>query len=299
MDKFTVGDSIMAGFRLIRREPLAFLAWSVVYGVVGLAPQFFGMMMGFEAMTTLRSAAASNPEAITQAMAPIQRLQPISLLASVVSSVLLSGAVYRAVLFPDDRRFLYLRLGGRELWMALTFASLLIIAIVGMIALVIPVGLLAAAAGAVSGGAGALLAIPAFFVVLGVFIWGAARLSLAAPLAFAERSFRIPEAWKQTRGYAGRIFLVMLGLVGVLLLVEILLFALGAGVFSLFMPLSEMGRLFTQNPAQLFSKIHPAAWVLVAVLWALFGTWSAAMFSAPLAEIYRSLRGPDHADVFS
>lgn len=300
MREFSVAEAITAGFRLIGRDPVAFLAWTLVYGVVGLLPQFFGMMMGFNAMTTLGSAA--TPEAMTEAMAPLQRLQPISIISSTVSGLLLYGAIYRAVLFPDDRRFLYLRLGGRELWMALTFVTVFIIAMVGMVVMILPFVLIigvAAAGGAATGGVGALIAIPLFLLLFAVVVWVAIRLSLAMPMAFAERTFRIPEAWRQTKGQAGRIFLVMLGVVGLLILTEVLLFALGAGLFSLFMPLSEMGRLFTQNPAQLFSKIHPAAWALVAVIWALFGTWSVAMFSAPLAEIYRALNGPDHADVFS
>ncbi len=300
MREFSVAEAITAGFRLIAREPLAFLAWAVVYGVVGLLPQFAGMAMGFDAMSALGSAA--TPEAMAQAMGPMQRLQPISIITSSLSGLLLYGAIYRAVLFPEDRRFLYLRLGARELWMALTFVAIFIIVFVGMLVMILPLILIigvAAAGGAATGGVGALIAIPLILLLFAVLVWGAIRLSLAMPMAFAERNFRIPEAWRQTRGHAGRIFLVMLGAFGLLILVEVLLFALGAGVFSLFMPLSEMGRILSQNPAELFSKIHPAAWALVAVVWALFGTWSVAMFSAPLAEIYRALRGPDHADVFS
>ncbi|WP_293677703.1 hypothetical protein [uncultured Phenylobacterium sp.] len=299
MREFSIGDAITAGVRLVAREPLAFLAWALVYGLVGLTPQFVGMAMGFDAMSTLRSGAAADPEALTQAMAPMQALQPVSFVASVVSGLLLYGAAYRAVLFPEDRRFLFLRLGGRELWMALTVVAVFLIAFAAILVVVLLIVGITAAGSAAAGASGALIAFPLILLLVGIMMWGASRLALAPPMAFAERNFRIPEAWRQTRGHAGRIFLVMLGVFGLLLLAQVLLFALGAGIFSLFMPLSEMGRLLMQNPAGLFAKIHPVGWALAAVLWALFGTWSMAMFAASLAEIYRGLRGPDHAEVFS
>jgi amino acid transporter len=118
-------------------------------------------------------------------------------------------------------------------------------------------------------------------------------------MSFAQRTFRIPEAWKMTRGHAGRIFLVMLALFALVLLAELLLFALGAGLFSLFMPLTELGKMFSQNPALLFSKINPAVWVVIAVIWSLFGVATGTAFAGALAQIYSDLTGPSHADVFS
>lgn len=300
MREVSVGGAISAGFRLVRREPLAFLAWALVYGLVGILPQFLGMATSFNAMSTL--GAAGTPAAMADAMAPLQRLQPITILTSSLSALLLYGAVYRAALYPDDRRFLYLRLGARELWMGLTFVTVVFMSAIGIFAMMIPFILIigiSAAAGAATGGVGALIAIPLMFAAFGVFVWAAMRIAVAMPMAFAERGFRIPEAWRLSRGYAGRIFLVMLALFGLLVLAEVLLFALGAGVFSLFMPLSEMGRMFTQNPAQLFSRINPAVWAAVAVVWALLGAASVTLFSAALAQIYSDLAGPDTAEIFS
>lgn len=303
MREVSVGGAIAAGFRLIAREPLAFLVWVALYGVVGIVPQMFGWVASFNAMSAARAGAVAPATAMAQALGPMQQLQPLTILTGLLSAMLLYGAGFRAVLYPDDRRFFYLRLGARELWMALTAIVLFVIYILAFVAMFIPFGILIFGASAAGGGTGAavgvLLAFPLFFVAIGVILWGFSRLSVALPMSFSERTFRIPEAWRMTKGHAGRIFLVMLALFALVLLMEGLVVALFAGVFSLFMPLAELGKLFTENPAKLFSTIHPAAWVLIAAVWSLFGTAAGTLFAGSLAQVYRDLTGPAHADVFS
>ena len=78
MREFSVGDAILAGFRLIGREPLAFLAWTLVYAVVGIAPQFLGLTTTFDVMKA--AGAGGTPQAMAEAMAPLQlnyRLTPL------------------------------------------------------------------------------------------------------------------------------------------------------------------------------------------------------------------------------
>jgi hypothetical protein len=302
MREVSVGGAIEAGFRLIAREPLAFLAWAAVYGVVGIAPQMFGLATSFNALSAV-SASGSTPAALTEAMAPMQQLQPLTIITGGLAAMLLYGAGFRAVLLPDERRYFYLRLGARELWMALTSIVLIVIYVLAFVAMMIPFMIVIFGSAAAGGGAGAaiglLIGVPLFFVGTGVVLWGLSRLAIALPMSFAQRTFRIPEAWKMTRGHAGRIFLVMLALFALLLLVELMLLALGAGVMSLFMPLADMGKLFTQNPAKLFSAVNPVVWVVIAVAWSLFGTAARTVFAGALAQIYNDLIGPTHADVFS
>jgi hypothetical protein len=302
MREISVGGAIAAGFRVIAREPVAFLIWAALYGVVGIAPQIFGWAASFNALSAV-SATGSTPAAVAEAMAPMQRLQPLTIITGSLAAMVLYGAGFRAVLFPDDRRYFYLRIGARELWMALTTIVLFVIYVLAIIAAMIPFGIVVFGAGAAGGGAGAaiglLIGIPLVLVATGVVLWGLSRLSVALPMSFAQKTFRIPEAWKMTRGHAGRIFLVMLGLFALVLLAEVLVFALAAGLFSLFMPLTELGKMFNQNPALLFSRINPAVWVVIAAIWSLFGVATGTAFAGALAQIYRDLTGPTHADVFS
>ena len=307
MREVSIGGAIAAGFRLIAREPLAFLAWAALYGVIGIAPQVLGWAASFNAMSAVPAGTVA-PGALADALAPMQRFQPLTIITGGLAAMLLYGAGFRAVLFPEERRYFYLRLGARELWMALTAVVLAVLYVLAIVATMIPVGIVGfgagIAGGAAGGGAGAgigvlLILVLLIFVAMGVVLWGFSRLAVALPMSFAQRNFRIPEAWQMTRGQAGRVFLVMLGLFALLLLVEALVVALFAGVISVFMPLAEVGKLFSENPAKLFSTIHPAAWVLIAAVWSLFGAAAGTLFAASLAQIYRDLTGPAHADVFS
>jgi hypothetical protein len=302
MREVSVGGAVAAGFRLIAREPLAFLAWVALYGIVGIAPQMLGWAASLNTLSAVQAGAVA-PAALAEAMGPMQRFQPVTVLTGCLSAMFLYGAGFRAMLYPDERRYFYLRLGARELWMALTSIVLLVIYVLALFAMIIPFMIVIFGASAAGGGAGAaiglLVGVPLVVVAMGVVLWGLSRLSVALPMSFAQRTFRIPEAWKMTKGHAGRIFLVMLALVALVLLAELLVVALFAGVFSLFMPLAELGKLFTENPAKLFTTISPAAWVLVAIVWSLFGTAVGTVFAGALAQIYSDLAGPSHADVFS
>jgi len=302
MREVSVGGAIAAGFRLIAREPLAFLVWTALYGVVGIAPQMLGWAASLNTLSAMRAGAVA-PAALAEAMGPMQQLQPLTILTASLSAMVLYGAGFRAMLYPDERRYFYLRLGARELWMALSTIVIFVIYVLALLAMMIPFMIVVFGAGAAGGGAGSvigvLIAVPLFFVAMGVILWGFSRLSLALPMSFAQRNFRIPEAWKMTKGHAGRIFLVVLALGALVVLIELLVVALGAGVISLFMPLADLGKLFTENPAKLFSTVNPAVWVLIAVVWSLFGTAAGTLFAGSLAQIYSDLTGPTHADVFS
>lgn len=301
MREVSIGAAITAGFRLIGREPLAFLAWALFYAIVGLGPQFAGMAMGFDTLATV-GASGRTPEALASTMNRMQSLQPLSLVTALISYVVLYGAVFRASLFRDDRRFLYLRLGQRELWIGLTLIVIAVMYFAAVFAMAIPLVILFvgfSAAGGSGAGVGVLIGVLLGLVGIGVVIWGAIRLSLSLPMSFADKNFRLPQGWRRTRGHAGRMFGVFATLIIMLYVIALLLLAAGAVVLNAFMPLGEIGKAFTANPAQLISKINPAAWVVVVAIWALFATWYTTMGAAALAELHRQLAGPDTADVFS
>jgi hypothetical protein len=301
MRTFSGTGAIGAGFRLIGREPVAFLAWAVVYGVVGLLPQLFVMGKSLGAMMNL--GANPDPTAAAAAMAPLQQLQPISILTALVNFIVVGGAVFRAVLRPEDNRFFFLRLGARELWLGLTTITLFVIYIVAIVVMIIPFFIVIGVSAASGDGGGAaaamLITVPLFFAGFWVIVWGALRLSLSMPMSFAEKNFRIPESWKKTKGHAGKMFGVMVVIMLMLIGIELLLGGIAFGALTLIAPLPELGRMFTANPASLISKINPAVWVVVVAIWALFGTWYTVMVGAAFAGIYRDLSDEPMLDVFS
>jgi len=95
---------------------------------------------------------------------------------------------------------LYFKLGPKEIMVAIDYLIIIILAsVVGMIIFLVPVGLIAAAAGQNSPVAG-LVMIPMIFVLLYVMCGVFARFGLAFPIAAVEGGFGLRRAWGMSRG---------------------------------------------------------------------------------------------------
>jgi hypothetical protein len=210
--------------------------------------------------------------------------------------VIVVAAVYRAVLEPARPGFAYLRIGRREGWLLLLMLTLAILVACAIIPLellmIVPVIALArAAAPALLVGGGGVL------VGLAVLVWVLARLSMAAPMTFAERRFRLFESWRLTRGHG--LALIALGLLVFLFaaLVEVAIFALAAAVAVGFVGwpmnfrtvLVGLNSLRLQGPEALAVWLVPIGLVAAAAFGALY-----AIVVAPWADVYAQLNGrPD------
>ena len=131
MSNFSAGDAIGAGFRLVAREPLAVLAWAAAYLLLGVLPQY-GLLalavpniLGFyqSQFKVVLEHAPLDLEASRAMSAHLLNVEPLILLFSIVSQTLIVGAILRAVLQPEARRFGYLRVSGQELWLGLSGAG--------------------------------------------------------------------------------------------------------------------------------------------------------------------------------
>lgn len=300
MRDFSAGAAIGAGFRLIAREPLAFLAWTVVLLATGILPQAWVAseaiaMMG-DLMRHMSERAGSSPPAeIFQMQATMMRLQPISLLSTLVSEALIIAAVFRAVLEPDARRFLYLRLGVRELWLGLVIMVLFLLAPFAMFAAIVPFALVA--------GVFAALKIKALFVLLpliamaiaGVGVWAALRMSMAPVMTFAEVNFRLFESWPFTKGHALKMFGVALALVAIGWMLQLFALGVGLAVANAIIPLPELFHGFSGNPIPHLARLGAGFWSIAAVAVGLLSTLMMTLFAAAWTEIYRALRPPAEA----
>jgi len=297
MGDFSADRAITAGFRLIGREPLAFLAWVVAYLAVGVAPQMgvFALIIPQWIRLTQEVAANAvsnspmNTAELMRAQFGLMQLQPLIWITSLVSHALVFGAVYRAVLFPEDRRFFYLRLSGRELWLGLVMLVLLVMAFLLLLVVMVPTGILIGLVSALGREAPGvqLLAVPVMFAAFAGVIWVLLRLSLAPPQSFAERGFRLYESWDLTRGQAGKMFLVVLAFVVLLWLAEIILGAVVLGMVGGFAGLQAL-ETWARRPHWDFAAMAPwivAGGLAVGVLSTAFMT----LFAAGWAEIYREL----------
>ena len=309
MADFSTSDAIGAGFGLIARRPLSVLAWGLIYFILaGLPALAMFAWVGPDYFNFIREAmqGALHPgdaQALQAAMAPTQMklslIQPLLFVGSLLARAILAAAVLRAVLEPGAKSFASVRLGAQELWLALLFLVMMILFIILIVALAI-FGLLAGFA--IGAGMNAAHAQPGWIalcvIVLGLVaialvIWIAVRFSMAAPMTFADREFRLFESWTLTKGKAWRLFL--LGLLLALIMVALVLVIegtiLAAALISIGPGLFDGGRMmafFQQPPDVLFRTLAP--WMVgLSLVGAFLAGAFGAISIAPWAVAYREL----------
>ncbi|HEY2749953.1 hypothetical protein [Phenylobacterium sp.] len=298
MGTVSAGRAIAAGFRLVGREPLSFLVWMAAYLLVGVLPQIGAFALVAPAwsrmmreLTATADAGGAMPSAEMMRMQlQMMQAQPIAWLAGVVSHTLVLSAIYRAVLFPEERRFFYLRLGKRELWLGLVMLVLAVMLFLAFLALMLPLAVIGGIVAAVSPDSRMVGAVIALMVLmgLGVGLWAALRLSMATPMSFAENGFRLYESWGVTRGHAGKMFLVGLALAVIIWIAELVVAggAIGAVGTAGFEHLGDWFR----HPH--FDLASATPWIVAGCVAAAFlSTAFFTLFGAAWAEIYRELSG--------
>lgn len=188
---FSATDCAFEGFRLTRRAPVAVLLWAVAYAA------FFGLLFllvgsHFATIMSLISQLEGQTEPSIEDMQPLMQAYgvivawaaPLGLLFSAV----ISAAIARSVIRPEDRKFGYMRLGKDEL--RVLGASLIVALIMFAVSFVGFMLVSLVAALAVAAPALWLAVVLLSLAVLAVVIWLSVRLSLVVPATFAEGGSR-------------------------------------------------------------------------------------------------------------
>jgi hypothetical protein len=308
MARFSATGAATSGFGLIGREPLAVLVWGLVVLVVLVLP-CFGLawtvvpdFVSFAKLTEAPSGDASGQAAISQMMQLQSKMMLFNLLYWVGGTgvkAVLAAAVFRAVLEPSQKGFAYLKLGARELWLALVSLVMGVLAYMACMAAAIVVALCAAMAyfvGVQSGqaagvGACILVAVILGLAATGALIWAALRLSMAGPMSFSERKFLLFESWTFTRGQAWPLLGMVLLLGLIIIALELVLYTvLGVGFVAFGLKLVTQMQTMTGQPPEAWLRLlwpYVAAFAFIGSL--LSGPAMALVF-APWATAYRDLK---------
>ena len=306
MDDFSFGGAIGAGFRVIGRNPLAVLIWAAAYLLLVGLPTAAFMANIIPAMAAAAQQASTHvgrpdPAQFMAWRAGVFGWQPGLWLLSVVTTTLLMGAMFRAVLQPEAGHWGYLRLGRQELWLGLTYLVLLVMAFILMFVLFIPMAISIGVIAAIGqhGGSqagGVTLLVIAGIVGFGAILWVLLRLSLALPMSFAKGRFLLYESWDLTRGHALKMFGVYLALAIGLWLFEVACVVAFAAVFWGQVQDAASWRAMQPSAAiDMFRRYLPTiigAGVVGSVVLMAIHT----IFMAPLAEIYRELTAGEPAN---
>lgn len=295
MSRISGREALAAGFHLIRREPAAVLAWSVIALLLGVAPQLLSVSASLQMLGALAAGGDPTGPEVLAAQQQAMAYAPLSYLSSLAILTLIPSAVFRATLQPDDRRFLYLRLSAAEFWMVvivLVMVVMYVVAIlVGMIPFMIVIFIVAAVTGGAGGAAvGGVLTAIMILALFGVIVWGALRFSMAPIMAFADRTFRLTESWALTKGHAGKMFLVGLTLAVITLVVEVVvfgfLFLTAGGVAGM----AKLAEASSQGPPAIVQALGAPWLVMIAVVFGLFSGVAYTVWAGAWAEMYRQLR---------
>jgi hypothetical protein len=304
MATFSMGEAIGSGFGLIVRRPLSVLAWGLVYLVLLAIPLiaiFAALGTGFvsemQALSAHTGASTSPADlaGIFHAQARMMQFQALFMLGVLPAQAVLQAAIFRSVLEPKDTAFASMRFGGREAWLLLLILAFEVMAYLIALASAVVFLLIGAGVAAVFLSVASLKAwVGPALIVVGVawavtFIWILLRLSLAGPMTFAEREFRLFESWKLTRGQGWKLFglvLVLLVLFIAIVLALLLGFALLAGVAGI--GAASVHAAVAQPGAAVPGMV--IAWCVIAFfVLAFLEAAIAAIWYAPWATVYRSL----------
>ena len=305
MAEFSVTAAVGAGPGLIVRHPLAVLTWGLVSAlvVVPILLLFGGAILNVvgQFMRAGDSATAQG-YAVLSTVGALLLFMLVASLAGWVLTAVMTGAVFRAVLHPEQSAFAYLRLGAEE-WSLMLVSLVLFLVFIGVgIALAIPTTVITLSAVGAPTPVRVAVTLLVSLARYAVTIWIWVRLCMATPMTFAERGFHLFESWAMTRGHTLPLFAV--GILAFLILGAVEFVAALLSFSSLALVWKSVSAMQT-NPQAAFANLQTVlaafgpALVVWAVIYAVFAGIANAILRAPLAYIYRALNGPDVAATFS
>ena len=307
MASFSVGEAATAGFGVIGRKPLAVVGWALalvaalivpaVLCILAMGPAFGQIIQ----LSMTQRGGEPSPEVMRemlQAQSGMTVFNIVYWLWSSFVKAVFCGAVFRAVLTPEQSAWAYLRIGSRELWLTLLLLVEQVLAMIAIfvVALVLAVIVAIVAVGAGEGGhmAAVTTAVVGCVVAAGLILWVALRLSMAAPMTFVDNQFRLFEAWSLTKGQGWRLLGVGLLVVIFVLGLEILIggaaaaLLIAGGSMTALRGSGAIEAFMARPPLEILRDIWP--WLLgLGGLGALFGAVVQAVFYAPWAVIHRAL----------
>lgn len=290
---FSATDAAFEGFRIMRRDPVAMGLWALAYLI------FFGLVFAVFGGSIAKIAAVSA-DMQTGGEPTLQDFEALGLgyavMASVVGplslllSAVLSAAVVRAVLAPEQKGLGYMRLGADELRVVVVSVVMVILIFLAAVVAFGAVGLLAGFTATSGLNILWLLVVLLGLAAVAFVVWLSLRLSLAVPITVSEHRISIFDSFAMTKGRS-------LPLLGMMIIACIMAMLLSAVSSILAMPLTfaaggldSLVALEGEPTLTVLQAAGPAIAVWV-VLNAVFSALQMVVLSAPFAAAYRDLKG--------
>lgn len=298
---FSATDAAFEGFRLVRRNPVALVGWTLLYLVYTLATLFAsgGMMRSMSVwLEQVEALEAGPPPSSPEALLPIMEsyMAAMSHMAwaiplSLVIGAVLMAAIARAVLTPGTGGFGYMRLGMDEVRVfVVTLVIAILYAIATAVAFVAAL-ILGGIAISVLEGWGALVMVLAILAAIAFMIWLGVRWSLAVPITIDQKKFAFFDSFAATKGR----FWPLLGM-ALIAFIMVVIVSLLAGIVT--MPISMMGGMsmfgtMSDDPTEMLRNFNPTnPWMIASsVVNAIVYALTVAVIYAPFSAAYRDIVG--------
>lgn len=298
---FSATDAAFEGFRLVRRNPVALVGWTLLYLVYTLATLFAsgGMMRSMSVwLEQVEALEAGPPPSSPEALLPIMEsyMAAMSHMAwaiplSLVIGAVLMAAIARAVLTPGTGGFGYMRLGMDEVRVfVVTLVIAILYAIATAVAFVAAL-ILGGIAISVLEGWGALVMVLAILAAIAFMIWLGVRWSLAVPITIDQKKFAFFDSFAATKGR----FWPLLGM-ALIAFIMVVIVSLLAGIVT--MPIGMMGGMsmfgtMSDDPTEMFRNFNPTnPWMIASsVVNAIVYALTVAVIYAPFSAAYRDIVG--------
>ena len=311
MAQFSVSAAVGSGFDLIRTRPLTVLLWGVAQfalaAVILLA--FFPLWLSMIGTFGRQAAAGGRPDpsALMSQMAGLQGVLLLVNFGALFARSLLSCAVWRSVLHPEQSAYAYFRVSSAELFVFLltvgvSYGAGFAIVLPLIPVMIVIVGLVATHAYA----AAVIVGVVALLALLAAVLYIALRFSLVGPMMVQDGKFHLMESWALTRGHVGGLFAT--GLLLVLMVIALEIVVAGVAVAVLAGVAGGLGasagghpevlrNMFAHPAPDMVSRIIP--WVLgLGVIFAPLAGAVYAVMLAPWARILRDLTESDATAAF-
>jgi hypothetical protein len=201
MTTFSPVEAALEGARMTRRKPLVLLAWAACYFAMLVV---LGLVVAFAFGGSVRAdlALLSRTNDLRELVDIVARrkgtLLPLIALAVALQSVI-TVAIMRAVVRPEDSRLAYMRIGREE---ARQFVVALVGWVVALVVTALPSAVLVLiGAGLINLGAvqtNRWVEVLGAIAVAGLSIWFGIRLSLLSITTFAEGKLDLRRTWALT-----------------------------------------------------------------------------------------------------
>lgn len=299
---FSGSDAAFEGFRLVRRKPMALVAWTLLYAIVSLA-SLFAMSSAIGPMTewaeSMDALENQSPSATPQeVMAAFQGFGEVMLSlawvipVSLIVSAMLMAAVARAVLNPRASGFGYLRLGMDELRVFVVTLVLGILMAFAWVAVVVAIGVLSGIASASGANWLWLFVVLAGVAGVAAIIWLAVRLSLAVPITVAENRFAFFDSFAVTRGRFWSLF--GMAIIAIVMVLVILVLSWVVTLPLGMMAGAEAWSFGSGGDAEAVAAALDVTnpWIIASALAeAIINALLVGVMYAPFAAAYRDLKG--------